>query len=83
MPPNTDNRHYGLGIGVNNGWIYHTGELPGYNSIAAYLPEEQAVLVILVNTDTHSLINGKPKGPADIIFEAIAKIITPKNVPLI
>lgn len=83
LPPNTDKRHYGLGVGFNNGWIYHTGELPGYNSIAAYLPKEQAIIVIMVNTDMHSLINGKPEGPADIIFEAIRKILTSQNVPLI
>ena len=32
LPPNTPERHYGLGIGEDHGWLGHTGELPGYNT---------------------------------------------------
>ena len=29
-PPNTPQRAYGIGIGIDHGWLGHTGELPGY-----------------------------------------------------
>lgn len=51
LPPATKNKKYGLGIGYDHGWLIHTGELPGYNSVVAYLPEEKAVFVCLVNSD--------------------------------
>jgi len=51
MPPNTKEKKYGLGIGFNHGWLTHTGELPGYNSVVAYLPEKKAILVCLINSD--------------------------------
>lgn len=51
VSPNTALRHYGLGIGFDDGWLFHTGELPGYNSVVAYLPEEKAIFVCLINSD--------------------------------
>ena len=76
---------YGLGIGYYNGWIGHTGTLPGYNTGAYYLPSKKAVLVIQVNTDTPLVITpGDPPvttEPVNAIFREVAKIVTPENVP--
>jgi D-alanyl-D-alanine carboxypeptidase len=41
---------YGLGIGLNQGFLGHNGSVPGYNSIALYSPERRAGVVILINT---------------------------------
>ena len=42
---------YGLGIFNLAGWIGHNGSLPGYQTVAVYLPEQTRTLVILINTD--------------------------------
>jgi D-alanyl-D-alanine carboxypeptidase len=77
MPPNTPQRAYGIGIGIDHGWLGHTGELPGYNCSASYLPEKKAVIVVMVNSD---IPVGKAN-PAPTIFKALASIVTPNNVP--
>ena len=77
LPPNTPSRHYGLGIGEDHGWLGHTGELPGYNTAAYYLPAKRAVVVVMVNSD---IPVGKAN-PAPTIFKAIAALLTPQNVP--
>jgi len=77
IPPNTPERAYGIGIGIDHGWLGHTGELPGYNCSAYYLPSKQAVMVVMVNTDI-------PVGninPAPAIMKALTKVVTPGNVP--
>lgn len=76
---------YGLGVGLYNGWVGHTGTLPGYNTGAYYLPSKKAVLVIQTNTDIPLVITpGDPPvqlEPVNALFREIAKIVTPDNVP--
>ncbi|MCY0923525.1 serine hydrolase [Streptomyces sp. H27-G5] len=67
---------YGLGILDFNGWLGHNGELPGYESIAAQLPAEDATLVVLVNTD----IDYKGKSLSSMIGNAVTSIVTPDHV---
>lgn len=76
LPPNTDTRKYGLGIGSNAGWLGHTGELPGYNVSAFYLPAKDATLVVLINSD----IPTQGVSPAAAVLKAVTAIITPGNV---
>ena len=70
-------RHYGLGIGEDHGWLGHTGELPGYNTGAYYLPANKAVIVVMVNSD---IPVGKTN-PMPLIFKVLTKVVTPGNVP--
>jgi len=77
LPPNTPQRAYGLGIGTDNGWLGHTGELPGYNTAAFFLPEQDAVIVVMVNSD----IPKDKLNPAPALFKALAEVVTPGNVP--
>ncbi len=76
---------YGLGIGYFNGWIGHTGELPGYNTGVYYLPSKKAVLVIQANSDIPLVLTpGDPPvevNPVPALFREIAKIVTPDNIP--
>ncbi|MGW6824215.1 serine hydrolase domain-containing protein [Streptomyces sp. NPDC055005] len=67
---------YGLGILDFNGWLGHNGELPGYESIAAQLPAEDATLVVLVNTD----IDYKGMNLSSMIGNAVTSIVTPDHV---
>ncbi|MGC1381971.1 MAG: serine hydrolase domain-containing protein, partial [Candidatus Baltobacteraceae bacterium] len=77
LPPNTPVRKYGLGIGVDHGWLGHTGELPGYNTAGYRFQPKNITVVIMVNSD----ISKQNVNPAPALFKAIAKILTPNNIP--
>ncbi|MEZ4692074.1 MAG: serine hydrolase domain-containing protein [Ignavibacteria bacterium] len=61
---------YGFAIADFNGAIGHNGGIPGFNSFMGYMPEKEAVIVVLVNMQD----NKAGIGPADFI----ARIITEK-----
>lgn len=67
---------YGLGLFDVQGWIGHNGSLPGYESLGVYLPQEQATLVVILNTD--ALHDGQE--PSTLFGEAITEIVTPNHV---
>ncbi|MFG2111781.1 serine hydrolase domain-containing protein [Streptomyces sp. NPDC048718] len=67
---------YGLGIFNVQGWIGHNGSLPGYESLTLYLPEHQATLVVLLNTD----IQVNQTEPSTLFGQAITRIVTPRHV---
>ncbi|WP_052128302.1 serine hydrolase domain-containing protein [Neosynechococcus sphagnicola] len=51
LPPNTQYYRYGIGIVYNQGWLGHTGSLPGYNTVMFHLPEKDTTMVIMANSD--------------------------------
>ncbi|CAH0142619.1 serine hydrolase domain-containing protein [Rhodococcoides fascians] len=66
---------YGLGLFNVHGWIGHNGSLPGYKTVAVYLPEKDTTLVVFVNTDID--------GPSDLVsalMTPITEILSPENV---
>jgi D-alanyl-D-alanine carboxypeptidase len=63
---------YGLGIAKLSGLIGHTGELPGYNTDAWYLPALQATIVVIVNSSAPV----QAQGPADHLSKRLAKIVS-------
>jgi D-alanyl-D-alanine carboxypeptidase len=67
---------YGLGIFNLGGWIGHNGSLPGYQTVAVYLPQQQTTLVTLTNTD--EAYQGAEPGTA--LANAITKVISPDHV---
>ncbi|MFF8266688.1 serine hydrolase domain-containing protein [Streptomyces sp. NPDC016562] len=67
---------YGLGIFNVQGWIGHNGSLPGYETLTVYLPQEQATMVVVLNTDV--LHDGQE--PSTLFGEAITGIVTPDHV---
>ena len=67
---------YGLGIFDLAGWIGHSGTVPGYETIAVYLPDKQLALVILINTDIHY----RGSEPSMTLAAAITKIISPDHI---
>jgi D-alanyl-D-alanine carboxypeptidase len=73
MPPQDG---YGLGIFNLGGWIGHNGSLPGYQTVVVYLPEKQASLVILTNTD----IEYQGAEPSTTLATAITKELTPDHI---
>ncbi|MFC9295331.1 serine hydrolase domain-containing protein [Streptomyces sp. NPDC057011] len=67
---------YGLGIFNVQGWIGHNGSLPGYETLTVYLPQAQATMVVLLNTDI--LHDGQE--PSALFGAAITRIVTPDHV---
>ncbi|RKT19563.1 D-alanyl-D-alanine carboxypeptidase [Streptomyces sp. 1114.5] len=67
---------YGFGVFNNAGWIGHNGSMPGYESVAVYMPEAQATMVLLLNTDVIS----QGQEPSTLFANEITKIISPNNV---
>ncbi|MFJ8039443.1 serine hydrolase domain-containing protein [Kitasatospora sp. NPDC096147] len=74
--PNLDDGGYGLGLFATHGWVGHDGSLPGYESVTMYLPEADATLVVLLNTDV--LHEGHE--PSGLFAKAITEIATPGHV---
>jgi D-alanyl-D-alanine carboxypeptidase len=71
-------RAYLFALGRDHGWLTHTGEIPGYNTVVAYLPSLKAAIVVITNSD---ISNAAAVSPAPAIFKALARVIAPGNVP--
>ncbi len=65
------NTSFGLGIVMTNGWLGYTGGLPGYHTSAYYLPEQDATLIVLINSFT---------GMANVMVHDLTAILFPDNV---
>jgi len=65
---------YGLGIVSLVGFLGHNGAIPGYGSIAMYLPEADATVVVLVNKST---LEG---GAADTLVFDIVGLLFPERL---
>ncbi|MGW5850903.1 serine hydrolase domain-containing protein [Streptomyces sp. NPDC055254] len=75
-PINVPGDGYGLGIFDVQGWIGHNGSLPGYETLTVYLPEAQATMVVLLNTDVQT--DGQE--PSTLFGEAVTSIVSPGHV---
>jgi hypothetical protein len=54
------------------------GAIPDYNTQVAYLPSLKATIVVIANTD---ISNANVLNPAPAVFQALARIISPNNIP--
>lgn len=75
LDPQDPTSGYGLGLFNNHGWIGHNGSLPGYKTVAVYLPENDTTLVVFVNTDIEGKID-----LASGLMTPITKILSPEHV---
>ncbi len=76
IPIGKPNMAFGLGIGCSAGWFGYTGGITGYNTGAYYLPEVDATIIALVNTQQ------QPKDKPDVasaIFRDVARVLFPKQ----
>lgn len=76
LEPGEDGSGYGLGIFNINGWIGHNGSLPGYKTVAVYLPEKDMTLVVMVNSD----VSGENTNLVGSLLTPITQLISPGNV---
>jgi D-alanyl-D-alanine carboxypeptidase len=63
---------YGLAIAKLLGFIGHTGELPGFNTDAWYLPALHATVLVIANSSAP--VQGQ--APADHLTQQLAKIVS-------
>jgi D-alanyl-D-alanine carboxypeptidase len=57
-----------------HGWIGHNGDIPGYTTVAVYLPERDATLVVITNSDIP-----EPHAAGQIAYE-VTSIATPDHL---
>ncbi|VXA92459.1 D-alanyl-D-alanine carboxypeptidase [Microbacterium sp. 8M] len=80
------NGGYGIGWGCQNGWVGHSGELPGYNTAMFYSTKDDTTIITMVNSDIPSggcpsdarTLTDNPtdlpcSSPATRIFQALAQ----------
>lgn len=79
-----DGSGYGTGMGCSDGWVGHTGELPGYNSSVFYDTSADSTVITMTNSDIASgdcadspTLPGNPadlpcSSPATRLFVAIS-----------
>ena len=77
QPTDDPTFRYGLGLIEHDGWIYHAGSMPGYQTFAGYLPDAGVFLVIAINTDVVAYAQGEDFSPVDLVAEAVTTIATP------
>jgi D-alanyl-D-alanine carboxypeptidase len=75
----TGARHvgYGLALSNSNGWLGHTGGVPGYQSLTIYLPSARATVVALINTNINP--PGARTPLVNRLGQSITRIITPRR----
>lgn len=75
VPPNTPDRSYGMGIVNTAGWLGHTGEIPGYNTVLNYQPDTHTTIAVMVNSDILGGTTKKPVAPAVAAFAQLAQVV--------
>ena len=82
LPPNSPEQRYGIGVFDFNGWIGHNGGIPGYTTIAWYLPAKRMSLVVAVNSDIHRGPTDPSYAyePASALASRLTRILSPRHV---
>lgn len=69
---NSPDATYGIGVGLIDGWIGHTGELAGYNTSVLYDPNTHTTVVVVVNSN---IPNAEGENPAPTISERLRAVL--------
>lgn len=67
---------YGLGIGFIDGWIGHTGDLPGYQDLVLYDPNWDQTIVIAINLSSDTNI------PTEMFLDMQGFLQVPEPSPM-
>lgn len=68
---------YGMGVFTVAGWIGHNGSVPGYQTVAVYLPAREMTLVVMINTDVAAPAGGDP---SEVLAKAVTAVVSPDHV---
>lgn len=74
LPPGTS---YGIGLLSTAGWVGHNGSVPGYQTVAVFLPERSITLVVFATTDIAVPGVGTP---STALAKAVTSVLTPDDV---
>ena len=78
LGPLTADLYYGMGLGVNNGWVAANPQLDGYNGVVSYLPAKGVAVVVFTTQGPR----GKPSvAYASAVYNRIGKLLAPKQPP--
>jgi D-alanyl-D-alanine carboxypeptidase len=74
----TEERTYGMGVGISHGWIVANPQVNGYTGVVSYLPQRKAAVVVFA-----SFAPGGDIGThyAGIVFNRIGQIVAPESPP--
>ena len=87
VPPESPKLSYGIGLVNDNGWIGHTGSVPGFTTTVYYHPGLHATVIVEANSDIASgncpgqqTLAPNPTSepcanPADRIMDAVAQTL--------
>jgi CubicO group peptidase (beta-lactamase class C family) len=71
----TEDRHFGLGVLVVNGWVVQNPSFSGYAAIQAYLPSDRLAIAV-----SSTKTAGSPDGnQAEVIAQRIAAALAPRT----
>ena len=79
LPTGAGNLEFGLGVGCSAGWYGYTGVVPGYSTADYENPAAGVTVVAWVNAEADEPV----PGVANAIVRAIARIVTPGQVPFL
>jgi D-alanyl-D-alanine carboxypeptidase len=65
---------YAFAIFDADGWLGHNGDIPGYTTVSVYLPERDATMVVMVNSDIPE------RHSAEQIATVVTSLATPDHV---
>ena len=65
---------YAFAIFNADGWLGHNGDIPGYTTVSVYLPERDATMVVMVNSDIPE------RHSAEQIATVVSSLVTPDHV---
>ena len=74
----TEERHYAMGSGITNGWIFNNPNLAGYKGQAVYLPSKDIAIAVWATDGPAARPN--VRYDADIL-NRIAEVVAPKQPP--
>jgi D-alanyl-D-alanine carboxypeptidase len=68
---------YGFGLfRIENEWLGHNGQIPGYQTFAVYSPVKDITIVVMCNLFADS----QGKEPADAIGRKLIEYVTTNNI---
>jgi D-alanyl-D-alanine carboxypeptidase len=78
LGPLTEERTYGMGVGISHGWIAANPQVDGYTGIVSYYPPKKAAVVVFA-----AFAPGGDIGThyAGIVFNRIGEILAPESPP--
>ena len=77
IPRNPEGTGYGLGIARTNGWLGHSGDVPGFSS-TMYSRDDGSIIIVLTSTDAPvKRSDGTAIAASAGIAEAITAVVLP------